>query len=52
MESNLEIKMMKSITDIVELKASLMAKENEFYNLIEENEMLKTRMLKKETKRV
>jgi hypothetical protein len=29
MESNLEIKMMKSITDIIELKTSLMAKENE-----------------------
>jgi regulator of replication initiation timing len=50
MEPNLETKIMKTINDIVELKVSLMAKENELQNLIEENEMLKTRMSKKEKK--
>jgi regulator of replication initiation timing len=61
MEPNLETKIMKTINDIVELKVSLRAKENELQNLIEENElqnlieeneMLKTRMSKKEKKRV
>jgi chromosome segregation ATPase len=49
MEPSFETKLMKSITDIAELKASLMDKENELQNLFEENETLKTEVSKKET---
>jgi chromosome segregation ATPase len=48
-EPDLEAKLMKSITDIAELKSSLMDKENELQNLLEENEILKTEVSKKET---
>ncbi|KAJ3688156.1 hypothetical protein LUZ61_017320 [Rhynchospora tenuis] len=48
-QADLETKLMKSITDIAELKASLMDKENELQNLLEENEMLKTETSKKES---
>ncbi|KAJ4779331.1 ROP interactive partner 5 [Rhynchospora pubera] len=46
---DLETKLMKSITDIAELKASLMDKENELQNLLEENETVKSETSKKET---
>lgn len=51
-QADLETKMMKSITDIAELKASLMDKENELQNLLEENEILKTEVSKKDTESV
>ncbi|TVT98110.1 hypothetical protein EJB05_56601 [Eragrostis curvula] len=42
MELELEAKLMKSITDITELKASLMDKENALQSMAEENETLKS----------
>lgn len=48
-QADLETKLIKSITDIAELKASLMDKENELQNLLEENKALKIEVLKKET---
>ncbi|KAK8456611.1 hypothetical protein SEVIR_3G046200v4 [Setaria viridis] len=42
MQPELEAKLMRSITDIAELKASLMDKENALQSLAEENETLKT----------
>ncbi|XP_078178982.1 ROP interactive partner 5 isoform X1 [Carex rostrata] len=47
-QAELETKLMKSITDVAELKASLMDKENELQNLLEENETLKSEVSKKE----
>ncbi|CAN6340181.1 unnamed protein product [Urochloa humidicola] len=41
MQPELEAKLMRSITDIAELKASLMDKENALQSLAEENETLK-----------
>ncbi|CAL4895931.1 unnamed protein product [Urochloa decumbens] len=41
MQPELEAKLMRSITDITELKASLMDKENALQSLAEENETLK-----------
>ncbi|KAJ8477809.1 hypothetical protein OPV22_021536 [Ensete ventricosum] len=46
--SELESKFMKSINDIAELKANLMDKETELQNILEENEMLKSEMSKRE----
>ncbi|KAL6624857.1 hypothetical protein ACP70R_032178 [Stipagrostis hirtigluma subsp. patula] len=42
MQPELEAKLMKSITDIAELKASLMDKENALQSMAEENETLKS----------
>ncbi|XP_072984143.1 interactor of constitutive active ROPs 3-like isoform X2 [Typha latifolia] len=46
--SELETNLMKSITDIAELKANLMDKENELQSILDENEMLKAEIGKKE----
>ncbi|XP_073105056.1 interactor of constitutive active ROPs 2, chloroplastic-like isoform X1 [Elaeis guineensis] len=48
MDSELEAKLMKSITDIAELKADLMDKETELQSISEENEILKSEMEKRE----
>lgn len=48
MQPELEAKLMKSITDIAELKANLMDKENALQSLVEENETLKSEAGKKE----
>ncbi|XP_008789170.2 interactor of constitutive active ROPs 2, chloroplastic-like [Phoenix dactylifera] len=48
MDSELEAKLMKSITDIAELKADLMDKETELQGISAENEILKSEMEKKE----
>ncbi|KAE8819431.1 Ribosome biogenesis regulatory protein-like protein [Hordeum vulgare] len=48
MQPELEAKLMKSITDIAELKANLMDKENALQSLVEENETLKSEAGRKE----
>ncbi|KAK1692484.1 hypothetical protein QYE76_009181 [Lolium multiflorum] len=48
MQPELEAKLMKSITDIAELKANLMDKENALQSLAEENETLKSEAGRKE----
>ena len=48
-DSEMEAKLMKSITDIAELKANLMDKETELQSILEENETLKSEIGKKET---
>ncbi|XP_062181533.1 interactor of constitutive active ROPs 2, chloroplastic [Phragmites australis] len=48
MQLELEAKLMKSITDITELKASLMDKENALQSMAEENETLKAEVGKTE----
>uniref|UniRef100_A0A0A9ATX2 Uncharacterized protein n=1 Tax=Arundo donax TaxID=35708 RepID=A0A0A9ATX2_ARUDO len=48
MQPELEAKLMKSITDIAELKASLMDKENALQSMAEENETLKSEACKAE----
>lgn len=50
-ESNLAMELKKSETAVVDLKASLMDKETELQNIIEENEMLKIELKNKETER-
>ncbi|KAG8084507.1 hypothetical protein GUJ93_ZPchr0010g10206 [Zizania palustris] len=47
-QSDLEAKLMKSITDMTELKASLMDKETALQSVVEENETLKSEVGKKE----
>ncbi|KAE8806306.1 interactor of constitutive active ROPs 2, chloroplastic [Hordeum vulgare] len=47
-QPELEAKLMKSITDIAELKANLMDKENTLQSLSEENETLKLEAGRKE----
>uniref|UniRef100_A0A8R7NYG3 Interactor of constitutive active ROPs 2, chloroplastic n=1 Tax=Triticum urartu TaxID=4572 RepID=A0A8R7NYG3_TRIUA len=48
MQPELEAKLMKSITDIAELKANMMDKENALQSLAEENETLKSEAGRKE----
>ncbi|CAM0958016.1 unnamed protein product [Alopecurus aequalis] len=48
MQPELEAKLMKSITDIAELKANLMDKENALQSMAEENEILKSEAGRKE----
>lgn len=48
MQPELEAKLMKSITDIAELKANLMDKENALQSMAEENETLKSEAGRKE----
>ncbi|XP_015692896.2 interactor of constitutive active ROPs 2, chloroplastic-like [Oryza brachyantha] len=48
MQPELEAKLMKSITDMTELKASLMDKETALQSVMEENEALKSEAGKKE----
>lgn len=50
-ESKLAMELKKSETAVVELKASLMDKETELQNIIEENEMLKIELTNKEMER-
>uniref|UniRef100_A0A0E0KXY7 Uncharacterized protein n=1 Tax=Oryza punctata TaxID=4537 RepID=A0A0E0KXY7_ORYPU len=49
MQPELEAKLMKSITDMTELKASLMDKETALQSVMEENETLKSEVGKKAT---
>nr|CAD1828784.1 unnamed protein product [Ananas comosus var. bracteatus] len=48
MQSELEAKLIKSVSDIAELKANLMDKENELQSISEENETLKAGKAKQE----
>ncbi|XP_020086915.1 interactor of constitutive active ROPs 2, chloroplastic-like isoform X2 [Ananas comosus] len=48
MQSELEAKLIKSVSDIAELKANLMDKENELQSISEENETLKVGKAKQE----
>lgn len=48
MRSELEAKLIKSVSDIAELKANLMDKENELQSISEENETLKAGKAKQE----
>lgn len=50
-ESKLAMELKKSETAVVDLKASLMDKETELQNIIEENEMLKVELKNKEMER-